>query len=103
MCIRDRDWRHTKGRPWAPDSNGYWELQVGAAGDYDVRLRFPPSAAGSATLSLNDEERSAEILAGAEELSFEAIPLEAGPLRLQATLVLGDGPRGPWQVDVSRR
>ena len=98
-----QDWRHTKGRPWAPDSNGYWELQVGAAGDYDVSLRFPPSAAGSATLSLNDEERSAEILAGAEELSFEAIPLEAGPLRLQAKLVLGDGPRGPWQVDVSRR
>jgi hypothetical protein len=98
-----QDWRHTKGRPWAPDSNGYWELQVEMAGDYDVHLRFPPSTPGSARLSLNDEERSAEIPADAEELSFEAVPLEAGPLRLQATLALGDGTRGPWQVDVSRR
>jgi len=99
-----QDWRHTKGRPWAPDSNGHWELEAAATGEYAVHLRFPPTeVAGSATLRVNDEERTAEVPAGAEELSFEAVPLEAGPLRLQATLALGAETRGPWQVDVSRR
>ncbi|MCG6928293.1 MAG: arylsulfatase, partial [Acidobacteria bacterium] len=99
-----QDWRHTRGRPWAPDSNGHWELEAAATAEYDVRLRFPPTeVAGAATLRVNDEERSAAIPAGAQELSFEAVPLESGPLRLQATLELGDGTRGPWQIDVSRR
>jgi len=96
-----QDWRHTKGRPWAPDSNGHWELEVHAAGEYDVRLRFPPfTIARSARLRLNDEETAGEIPAGAEELLFEAIPLGRGPLRLQATLRADDETRGPWQVDV---
>ncbi len=99
-----QDWRHTKGRPWAPDSNGHWELEVATAGEYDVRLRFPPSeVGGSATLQLNDEIRSTELAAGSEKHVFEAVPLEAGPLRLQATLELGGDTRGPWQVDVSLR
>ncbi len=99
-----QDWRHTKGRPWAPDSNGYWELEASTAGEYDVHLRFPPSdAAGTARLGLNEAEQRAEIPAGAETLSFEAVALEAGTLRLQATLSFGDETRGPWQVDVTRR
>ncbi len=99
-----QDWRHTKGRPWAPDSNGYWELDVATAGEYDVRLRFPPvEAAGSATLRLDDETRSATLPAGTEGHVFEAVRLEAGPLRLQATLELGGETRGPWQVEVSLR
>ena len=99
-----QDWRHTKGRPWAPDSNGHWEIEVATAGEYDVRLRFPPTErAGAATLQLNDEIRSAGLRAGAEEHAFVAVPLPAGPLRLQATLEQGSDTRGPWQVDVSRR
>ena len=96
-----QDWRHTKGRPWAPDSNGHWELEVARRGAYDVHLRFPPAGPGtSATLRLNTEERTADVAAGAEGLSFEAVPLEAGPLRLQATLEEGSDSRGPWQVDI---
>jgi arylsulfatase A-like enzyme len=98
-----QDWRHTKGRPWAPDSNGHWELEVARGGEFDIHLRFPPAGEGaSATLRLGTGEQTAEIPAGAEGLSFEAVPLEAGPLRLQATLVDASGTRGPWQVDVSR-
>jgi len=99
-----QDWRHTSGLPWAPDSNGHWELRVAAAGEYDVRLRFPASAgAGSAKLRLNDAIRSTELAAGSEEHVFEAVPLEAGLLRLQATLERGSDTRGPWQVDVTPR
>jgi arylsulfatase/arylsulfatase A len=99
-----QDWRHTRGLPWAPDSNGHWELRVAAAGEYDVRLRFPASeGAGSAKLHLNDAIRSRELEAGSEEHVFEAVPLEAGLLRLQATLERGSDTRGPWQVDVTPR
>jgi arylsulfatase/arylsulfatase A len=98
-----QDWRHTKGRPWAPDSNGFWELEAARAGEYEVHLRFPASdVVGTATLRVNDEERTVDVPAGAEDLSFEAVALEAGPLRLQATLARGGDSRGPWQVDVSR-
>ena len=97
-----QDWRHTKGRPWAPDSNGHWELEVATAGEYEIRLRFPPTEeAGEATLALNDEALSAGVRAGAREHAFLAVPLAVGPLRLQATLELGGDTRGPWQVDVS--
>ena len=96
-----QDWRHTKGRPWAPDSNGYWELKAATAGEYDVRLRFPPlEDRGSATLRLGDETRSVTLPAGTKGHVFQAIPLEAGSLRLQATLERGDDARGPWQVEV---
>jgi arylsulfatase A-like enzyme len=98
-----QDWRHGKGRPWAPDSNGHWELEVATEGQYDVRVRFPPTeTGGEATLSLNDEARRAGVRAGAEELVFAAVPLATGPLRLQVTLERGSDTRGPWQVDVSR-
>jgi hypothetical protein len=74
---------------------------VAATGEYEVRLRFPPTeAVGVATLRVNDEERAAEVAVGAEAILFEAVPLEAGPLRLQATLALGAEARGPGQVDV---
>jgi arylsulfatase A-like enzyme len=98
-----QDWRHVKGRPWAPDSNGYWVLEVAVAGEYDVHPRFPPTeTAGTARLSLNEMKQTAEVPAGAEELTFTAVPLEDGLLRLQATLTFGDETRGPWQVDVGR-
>jgi arylsulfatase/arylsulfatase A len=97
-----QDWRHVKGRPWAADSNGYWELQAAAAGDYEVRLRFPAlDATGSVTLSIDGEAREEDLPGGADSHVFEAVPLEAGPLRLQATLARGDDTRGPWQVEVS--
>jgi hypothetical protein len=98
-----QDWRHTRGRPWAPDSNGHWELEVATEGQYDVRVRFPPTeTAGEAALSLNDEARRAGVRAGAGELVFAAVRLATGPLRLQVTLERGSDTRGPWQVDVSR-
>jgi arylsulfatase/arylsulfatase A len=99
-----QDWRHTKGRPWAADSNGHWELDIATEGEYDVCLRFPPTeTAGEATLDLNDKTLTAGLREGAEEHVFVAVPLTAGPLRLQATLERDSDTRGPWQVDVTLR
>jgi arylsulfatase/arylsulfatase A len=96
-----QDWRHTKGRPWAPDSNGHWELRAAVAGDYRIRVLFPPlEVGGQVTLSADGQTREASLPPGADSHVFEGVALEAGPLRLQATLVRGDDTRGPWHVEV---
>ena len=41
VVLTRQNWRHVKGRPWAKDSNGYWELYSAESGAYDIRLRFP--------------------------------------------------------------
>lgn len=97
-----QDWRHTKGRPWAPDSNGHWELQVATAGEYEVVLRFPSEPeARSLTLVLGEETRTAAVAAEADGFIFETVSLGEGPLRLQATLDTGGDSRGVWQADVT--
>ncbi len=99
-----QDWRHIKGRPWGRDSNGYWELNVVTPGDYDIDLRFPATAAnGTATLSLNEAAYRAELTAGSDSLTIQAVRLDAGPLRLEVTLEVDNVSKGPWQVDVSLR
>ena len=96
-----QDWR---GGTWAPDSNGYWELEVATSGTYDIDLRFPEiGAAGTVTLSVGEATYDAGLEAGSGSHSFESVPLSVGPLRLQITLNLGGVSKGPWQADVSLR
>jgi len=101
VVLTRQDWRHSSGRTWAPDSNGYWLLYAAQAGDYRVRLRFPETeTAGQATLAMGVKTVTKEIPAGATECTFEAVPQRKGNLRLLATLRLGEESKGPWQADV---
>ena len=101
VVLTRQDWRHAKGRPWAADSNGYWELHAAKAGDYRVRLRFPEAkVAGQATLDMGVKTRTQAIEAGDTECTFEAVPAPKGNLRLVTTLAFGSESKGPWQVDV---
>jgi hypothetical protein len=96
-----QDWRHRKGTPWAPDSNGLWLLEAAAA-TYDVRLRFRPApSAGEATLRFGPISRQASFRPGETELLFTGLQIPGGPHSLEATM--GSDERGPWQVDVIRR
>lgn len=101
VVLTRQDWRHVKGRPWAADSNGYWELRAAFSGRYDVRLRFPETKQnGTATLEIAGREFAAEIEKGATEHTFKKLALLRSDLRLMATLALPGETRGPWQVDV---
>lgn len=101
VVLTRQDWRHVKGRPWAPDSNGYWVLFAASSGRYDIRLRFPAAKqAGRAVLEIGGEQRREKLDEGATECSFKGVPLMKGDTRLMATLLFGDETRGPWQVDV---
>ena len=98
-----QDWRHTKDRPWAENSNGYWVLEVTAPGVYRIHIRFPATeTAGTVTLHVDEESYTAEVEEGSTMYTFATVPLLAGPINLQATLDLGDISMGSWQVEVSR-
>ena len=101
VVLTRQDWRHAKGRIWAPDSKGYWELHAAQAGDYRVRLRFPEAkTAGQATLDMGVKTQTQAIGTGDTECTFEAVPVPKGNLRLLTTLTFGPQSKGPWQVDV---
>jgi len=103
VVLTRQDWRHIQGRPWAADSNGYWELFAASSGKYDIRLRFPELQSGAeATLAVADARLSAKVAKGASEHTFAAVPIGRGEIRLLAALTTAQGPRGPWQVDVAR-
>lgn len=101
VVLTRQDWRHAKGRAWAPDSNGYWELYAAQAGDYRVRLRFPEAkTAGRATLEMGVKTQTLALAAGVTECTFEGVPVPRGDLRLLTTLSFGQQSKGPWQVDI---
>jgi arylsulfatase/arylsulfatase A len=102
VVLTRQDWRHIKDRPWAPHSNGYWELYVAKSGKYNVRLRFPrTNANGMATLEFAGLRKVKEISSGQQAVTFEGIKVKQGDCRLLATLKFGVKDTGPWQVDVS--
>ena len=102
VVLTRQDWRHIQGRPWAPDSNGYWELFAASSGTYEIRLRFPPQdRRQAAALQIGETKLSADVPENATECTFTKVAIPAGNLRLLATLTGGGATKGPWQVDVS--
>jgi arylsulfatase A-like enzyme len=101
VVLTRQDWRHFKGKLWAKDSVGYWELFVSKPGSYRVCLRFSgPEPAGTATLHLSGQILSKSIEEGARECLFESVKLSQGPVRLRAEFKSGDRIKGPWFVNV---
>jgi arylsulfatase A-like enzyme len=98
-----QDWRHTKGRPWAQDSHGYWELyNAKAGGVYDVLIRFRPmEAKAEISLDVGGVSLSKVAGAGATAVEFKKVAFgKQGPLRLDCRIRAGETEKGPWQVDV---
>lgn len=100
MVLTRQDWRHTKGRPWGADSNGFWILHA-EAGKYDIRLRFRPAeAAGEATLEVANQILKRSFKKDQTQVIFKAIELQKGDLNIQAFLKMRQKTKGPWKVDV---
>ena len=104
VVLTRQDWRHIKGRSWAPDSNGYWELFAAASGKYDIKLRFPELQTDArATLDIAGARLNAEVPKGTTEHIFEGVPISRGNVRLVSALTAAQQTKGPWKVDVLRR
>lgn len=98
-----QDWHHVSGRRWGPESNGYWELLVAEAADFEIHLRFPEvDEAGSVTVEAGDTVLNGAVTAGDSTHTFPQVSLEEGPMRLRTELAVGDVTKGAYQVEVRR-
>jgi hypothetical protein len=102
VVLTRQDWRHAKGRPWAADSNGYWELYAARAGNYDIKIDFPAvKTNGELLLEVSGRRTSQRISKGDTSSMFTNMPIDEGPTRLIATLTLAENTKGPWHVNIS--
>jgi arylsulfatase A-like enzyme len=101
VVLTRQDWRHTKGRPWAPDSNGSWKLFAAATGKFNIRVRFKPADSdGKLIVNCADQEFAGTISKGQTQFKVKSVLIKKGNLDLQATMYLAETTKGPWQVDV---
>ena len=97
-----QDWRGPRAG-WAADSLGYWEVEVGRPGKFEVTLRFPPAkAAREAYFKLGGADLKITLAQGADSCIFDAVGLDAGPGRLEAWLDTAGKSVGVQTVDVKR-
>lgn len=98
-----QDWRGPQAG-WAPNSLGYWEVQIVRSADYRIKLTFPPAPANcTAGFELAGVKRSRELVPGATECEFDSVALKTGPGRLSAA-VESQGKSLPVKfVEVKRR
>ncbi|MCA9266939.1 MAG: arylsulfatase [Planctomycetales bacterium] len=100
-------WNHGHIRAMVK-ANGFWAVDVAAAGRYEVTLRLRPAGVefplqkGIAEVQVGDVKASAPIAAGASETTV-SLDLPAGPARLLTTLnEEGRGARGAYFVSVRK-
>jgi hypothetical protein len=102
VVLTRQDWRHAKGRPWAADSNGYWELYAVREGKYDVKIDFPAAKAdGELQLEVSGRKVSQTFSKGETSVKFTETVIDKGPTRLSATLTIAETSKGPWHVNIS--
>lgn len=100
VVLTRQDWRHESGRPWGRNSQGHWLLRVESAGPYDVRFRLQGESEGGGTALLKAGEKTYRepLEEGARGVTFEAVELPHGEVRLDAVLRQEGQTRGPHQV-----
>lgn len=100
VLLTRQDWRGP-GASWGPKGSGYWEVNVAALSQYEVRLRFAPLRAdGEATLTCGDVVARQAVNAGEAACVFSGVRLPAGPGRLEAAVKVGTDVSGVQYVEV---
>ena len=107
VTLTRQDWRMETADGWGRDQKvlGKWEVEVAAAGPYDVAVTFanPAPAGATAKIAFGGMEESVAVPAGAETASFEGITLATGEGSFAASLAQGGRAAGVWQVEITRR
>ena len=103
VILTRQDWRVAGADGYGDKNLGYWEVNVASAGNYEVRLRFPPQkTAGRVEFQLGDHQGEAEFEAGAESVTFGPFSFAEGSATLQARLIRGGATVGVKYVDVTK-
>ena len=100
VLLTRQDWRGPRAG-WGPKDLGHWDVQVAAAGPYDLALHFSDTeGTKSAHLRVGDVEVDRPLKPGQTTVKFPAVKLTAGAARLEAWLTVGDETVGVHYVDV---
>jgi hypothetical protein len=103
VTLTRQDWRIVGPDGYGDKNLGFWEVEVAAAGNYEVQLRFPrQEAAGRIEFALGDAQASDSFAAGAESATFGPFALPQGPGQLQARLIRSGETVGVKYVDVTK-
>jgi hypothetical protein len=103
VLLTRQDWRGPAAS-WDEGGLGHYEVDVRRAGNYEVTLRFPAlGAAGTAEFECAGAVLKAVVAAGATEVVLEAVPLPAGPARMEGRLRAGERRFGAHYVLVRRQ
>jgi len=86
VLLTRQDWRGPRAG-WAEDSLGHWDVDVRAAGDYEVELIFKADAAARPVkASLSGVEASTQAAPGATRLKLPLRKVPRGPARFEASI-----------------
>lgn len=100
VVLNRQDWRGIV--PAQKKFNGHWLVDVTAASNYDVTLRFKPLNKPSiAHFELGEAKREQPVDPEDEIAVFKDVPLPAGPGQLEAFLTTGKQSIGVMFVEVS--
>lgn len=84
VVLTRQDWRGPRAG-WDPDSLGYWEVEVAAAGEYQVEvLLLQPPSEGAVRVKLNGVEARTTVPGGKKQFTVGTVRVEKGPGRLEA-------------------
>lgn len=103
VVLTRQDWRHTKGRPWAANSFGHWEIDVRSTGKYRVTV-YPKNSGSfsSVTLRVGSSEWTVNV---ADDLESVQIPFEVrriGRTQISASFEVEGETFGPHQLVVEK-
>jgi len=103
VVLTRQDWRHIKGSPWGPDSNGYWKLHVAESGNYSMKVHLKENrAGGTAELKVGELSLTNSFLKDQSKLLFNNVGFKKSNVDLLVTLTIGKNTKGPWQVEVKK-
>lgn len=83
VVLTRQDWRGPRAG-WNPGDVGHWDVEVVRPGEYDLTLYFSTAIAGTARCKIRGRELSHTIESQAEEHTFSAVELPAGPDCIEA-------------------
>ncbi|MCL5098456.1 MAG: sulfatase-like hydrolase/transferase, partial [Candidatus Omnitrophica bacterium] len=94
VLLTRQDWRGSRAS-WGPEGIGYWEVNVVARAQYDIKLRFAPAKSeAEARLLCGSVSAKQSIKTGDQECVFKQVEFLPGHARLEATLLQGSAVLG---------
>lgn len=100
VVLSRQDWRGPQAS-WNPDGLGHYEVDIQAAGPYDITLRFPAIPADTrALLTCGSVRQEVAVSSGATAAVLKRVNLPAGPAEIEGSLEVAGRRIGAHYVEV---